>query len=150
MLRGGAAGGRLGPGTLADSAEALGKVWDHALVRELLAQVRVLLDNGRGPAGEADEELARMLTRLRFLALYRLIELGDSMTHAIAIGESLTANLERLLGPDHPDTLNARNSLAACERLLGPDHSRTQATRHSLATACQEAERAAEAGHRLA
>ena len=28
--------------------------------------------------------------RLRFLALYHLIELGDSMPHAIAIGEPLT------------------------------------------------------------
>ena len=45
-----------------------------------------------------------MLLRLRFLALYHLIELGDSATQAVAVGEPLTADLERLLGPDHPDT----------------------------------------------
>ena len=46
--------------------------------------------------------LARILLRPRFLALHHLIELGDSMPHAIAIGEPLTADLERLLGPAIP------------------------------------------------
>ena len=72
-----------------------------------------LLDNTAELAEEADEELAEILLRLRFISLYHLIELGDSASQAIAIGEPLTADLERLLGPGHPDTLNARNSLAA-------------------------------------
>ena len=59
------------------------------------------------------------------------------------IGERLVADQERVLGPDHPDTLTARNNLAiayrgagrpdeaislheqalaARERVLGPDH----------------------------
>ena len=59
------------------------------------------------------------------------------------IGERLAADQERVLGPDHPDTLNSRNNLAiayraagrtdeaitlheqtlaARERVLGPDH----------------------------
>ena len=60
-----------------------------------------------------------MLMRLRFLALHHLIELGDSMPQAIAVGEPLIADLERMLGPDHPDTLNARNSLAAAYQAAG-------------------------------
>ena len=35
-----------------------------------------LLDNTAGPVAKADEELARVLLRLRLFALYHLIELG--------------------------------------------------------------------------
>ena len=69
--------------------------------------------------------------------------LGDSAAQAIVIGERLVAASERVLGPDHPDTLASRNNLAiayqaagrldeaislheqtlaARERVLGPDH----------------------------
>ena len=64
------------------------------------------------------------------------------------------ADRERLLGPDHPNTLTSRNNLAAryraagrpaealssleqaladCERLLGPDHPDTLTARANLA-----------------
>ena len=59
------------------------------------------------------------MLRLRFRALYHLIELGDSTPQAIEVGEPLTADLELTLGPDHPDTLNARNSLAAAYQAAG-------------------------------
>ena len=148
------------------SAEALAKPPDHAAVREMLGQVTALLDNAGARADDADEELARMLMRLRLLALDHLIELGDSMPHAIAIGERLIPGLERLLGPDHPDTMNARNRLAAAyhaagrtadaiplvqqtlaarERLLGADHPSTLASRNNLASAYRAAGRPAEA-----
>ena len=148
------------------SAEAIAKPRDHAAVREMLGQVTALLENAGAQADDADEKLARMLMRPRFLALDHLIELGDSMPHAIAIGEPLTADLERLLGPSHPDTLNARNSLAAAyhatgrdadaiplvqqilaarERLLGADHPSTLASRNNLASAYRATGRAAEA-----
>ena len=157
---------RAAASALEASAKAQVEVRDHAMVSDLLGQVRALLDNGRGPAGEADEELASTLTRLRFFALYHLIELGGSMPQAIAVGEPLTADLERLLGPDHPDTLNARNSLAAAyqaaglvaeaitlfeqtlvsrERLLGPDHRDTITSQTNLAAAYADAGRFAEA-----
>ena len=118
------------------------------------------------PSAEADGELAWVLLRLRFIALYHLIELRDSAPQAIAIGEPLTADLERLLGPDHPDTLNSRNSLAAAylaaagpteaiplfeqilaarQRLLGPDHPDTLNSQNNLAAAYQDAGRAADA-----
>ena len=73
---------------------------------------------------------------------------------------------ERVLGPDHPNTLNSRNNLAnayqaagrteeaislheqtltARERLLGPDHPSTQQSRGNLAIAYRDAGRTWEA-----
>jgi RNA polymerase sigma factor (sigma-70 family) len=139
---------------------------DHLAVRRIPQLVTALLDNTAELAGEADEELGGILLRLRFLALYHLIELGDSASQAIAIGEPLTADLERLLGPGHPDTLNARNSLAAAylaanrvadaisvfeqtlavfQRQLGPDHPDALTSQNNLANAYQDAGRIAEA-----
>ena len=78
------------------------------------------------------------------------------------IGERLVADQERVLGPDHPDTLAARNNLAvayqdagrtaeaitlheqtlaARERVLGPDHPDTLTSRNNLAIAYQAAGR---------
>ena len=95
-----------------------------------------------------------------------LVEPGDSMPHAIAIGEPLAADLEQMLGPDHPGTLSVRNSLAtayhatgrtaeaipqvqqllaARERLLGADHPSTLASRNNLASAYRATGRPAEA-----
>ena len=148
------------------SAEALAKPRDPAAVREMLGQVTALLENAGAHADDADEKLARMLLRPRFLVLHHLIELGDNMPHAIAIGEPLTADLERLLGPSHPDTLDIRSSLAAAyhaagrtadaiplvqqvlaarERLLGADHPSTLASRNNLASAYRATGRPAEA-----
>ncbi len=79
-------------------AEALAKRPDHLAVRETLGQVTALLDNAGACADDADEKLASMLMRLRVLALSLLVKLGDDMPHAIAIGESLTADLERRAG----------------------------------------------------
>ena len=139
---------------------------DRPAVRDIPQQVTALLDHTAQLAGEADEELAELLLRLRFIVLYHLIELGDRAPQAIAVGESLTADLERLLGPGHPDTLNSRNSLAAAylaagrvadaiplfeqtlvvlQRHLGPDHPDTLTSQNNLATAYQDAGRVAEA-----
>ena len=125
-----------------------------------------LLDSLAGPVTEVDEELAWLLLRLRFVAFYHLLELGDSTPQAIAVGEPLAEDLERLLGPDHPDTLNSRNSLAAAylaagrvaeaiplfeqtlavrQRMLGPDDPDTLTSQNNLASAYQDAGRAAEA-----
>ena len=148
------------------SAEALAKPWDRTAVREMLGQVTALLENAGARPDDADEKLAGTLMRLRFLALHHLIELGDSMPHAIAIGEPLIADLERVLGPDHPDTLNARNSLAAAyqaagqaadaiplfehilvarQRVLGPKHPGTLTSQNNLAATYQDVGRFAEA-----
>jgi RNA polymerase sigma factor (sigma-70 family) len=139
---------------------------DRPAVRGIPQQVTALLDRTAELSGEADEELTEKLLRLRFIALYHLVELGDSAPQAIAIGEPLTADFERLLGPDHPDTLNSRNSLAAAylaadrvadaiplfeqtlavlQRQLGPDHPDTLTSQNNLASAYQDAGRVGEA-----
>ena len=139
---------------------------DRRAVRGIPQQVTALLDSLAGPVTEVDEELAWLLLRLRFVAFYHLLELGDSTPQAIAVGEPLAEDLERLLGPDHPDTLNSRNSLAAAylaagrvaeaiplfeqtlavrQRMLGPDHPETLTSQNNLASAYQDAGRAAEA-----
>jgi tetratricopeptide (TPR) repeat protein len=157
---------RAATSALERSAVALVKPRDRPAVMEMLGQTMALLVNVGASTDDADEKLARMLMRLRFLALDHLIELGDSMPRAIAIGEPLTANLERLLGASHPDTLNARDSLAAAykyagrvaeairlfeqtlagrERLLGPDDPDTMRSRNELARAYREAGRVGDA-----
>jgi hypothetical protein len=157
---------RAAASALVASAEAMAKPQDRAAVREMLTQVTALLDNAGAHADDADEKLAGMLMRLRFLALHHLVELSDNMPHAIAIGEPLIAELERGLGPDHPDTLSARNSLAAAyraagrapdaislleyvlvaqERVLGPKHPDTLTSQSNLAGTYQDVGRFAEA-----
>ena len=139
---------------------------DRRAVRGILQQVTALLDSLAEPATEIDEELAWVLLRLRFVAFYHALELGDSTPLAIAVGEPLAEDLGRLLGPDHPDTLNSRNSLAAAylaagrvaeaiplfeqilavrQRTLGPDDSETLISQNNLASAYQDAGRIAEA-----
>jgi len=106
------------------------------------------------------------MIRLRSWAVAILNLLGDSAAQAIAIGEQLLAHQEQTLGPDHPDTLDSRNSLASAyraagrtdeaitlheqnlaarERALGPDHPNTLKSRDNLAIAYRAAGRTGEA-----
>jgi len=147
-------------------AGALAGSLDHPAIRDIVEQVMALRDSVREPSCESDGELARLLLGLRLWVLYFLHELGDSPQQAIAIGTELTADLERVLGPDHPDTLTSRNNLAeayreetqaseaislyeknlaACERQMGLQHPVTLISRDNLALAYQEAGRATEA-----
>ena len=147
-------------------ASAHAQSYDRLAVTDIPRQVTALLDNLAGNSSDVEEELGKILLRLRFLALYYLLELGGSAQQAIAVGESLTADLERELGPDHPDTLNSRNSLAtayqaarrvgeaislfelvlaAREEVLGSDHPHTLTSRNNLAAAYQDAGRTADA-----
>ena len=78
------------------------------------------------------------------------------LEQAIPLLERTLADCERILGPDHPDTLASRNNLAAAyqaagrleqaialyertladrERVLGPDHPDTLTSRNNLAAA---------------
>ena len=153
-------------------AKALAGSPDRQAVRDIPQQVSALLANVAGPEGEAGPEgvagkkLARLLLRLRFWALYHLIELGDSTLQAIAVGEPLAADLDRVLGPNHLDTLNSQNTLAvayraadrvadavpllertlvAQTRVLGADHPDTLMSQNNLAAAYRDAGRSAEA-----
>jgi tetratricopeptide (TPR) repeat protein len=117
-------------------------------------------------AGLARQGRLATVCRAAASALHDQIDPGDGTPPATAVAEPLTANLERLLGPDHPDTLHARNSLArvyretgrladavpllernleAWERLLGPDYPSTIASRNNLASAYRAVGRPAEA-----
>ena len=151
---------------LDQTAGPLSKSWhqDRAATRELVEQITALEESAaRCPA---DSGLDHRLIRLRWWALWFLGVLGDSSAQAILIGERLLADQERVLDPDHPDTLSSRDNLAnvyrsagrgdeaiglheqtlaARERVLGPDHPDTLASRNNLANAYQEAGRAEEA-----
>ena len=139
---------------------------DRLAVRDIPQQVTALLENIAGTPAAADKPLARILLRLRALALSLLIELGDSAPQAIAEGEALAADLERLLGSDDPETLSARSSLAtayqaagqtdeaiqlleqilvARQWVLGSDHPDTRIAQQNLAVAYQATGRAGDA-----
>ena len=147
-------------------AAALAGSRDRVAARDIPEQVLALREEVAGSAAQTDDELARALLSLEFWVLYHLNELGDSASQAIAVGEPLVADSERVLGPDDPDTLTSRNSLAVAyrdagriadairlfeltlatmERRLGPDHPDTLTTRNNLAVAYRDAGRAAEA-----
>ena len=89
-----------------------------------------------------------------------------SREDSIELYEQVLAERERVLGPDHPDTLTIRNNLAGAyysvgrfgeaielfgrvlaerERVLGPDHPDTLTTRNNLAFAYHSAGRFDEA-----
>src|SRR5262249_30216541 len=101
------------------SVAALAEHGNHAAVSEMAGQVMALAENARAAPDDADEQLSIMLTRLGSFALTPLVELGDTMPHAIAIGEPLTADLERMLGSEHPDTVRARSDLARAYHQMG-------------------------------
>ena len=87
--------------------------------------------------------------------------LAGRLTEAIPLYERTLTDRERLLGPDHPDTLTSQDGLAGAyqaagrlteaiplyertltdrERLLGPDHPDTRATQNNLANARRPSE----------
>ncbi len=147
-------------------AASLGERWheDRAVTRDLVEQIMALDESAaRCPPGS---DLSRPMMRLRFWALFFLNYLGDSAAQAIVIGEQLLADQERVLGPDHPDTLGTRNNLALAyhdagrleeaiplfertltdrERVLGEADPDTLGTRNSLARAYRDAGRLEEA-----
>ena len=146
-------------------ARALAGSRDRAAMRDFPEQVTALWQAASGVA-DASSELEQISLGLRLWALYHLIELGDSAWQAIAMGEPLMMDSERVLGPDHPDTMKSRNNLAAAyyeagrvaeaiplleqtladrERVLGPDHPDTLNSRGNLASVYEAAGRLAEA-----
>ena len=137
-------------------ARALAGSRDRTALRDVPEQITALRDTMAGMSGEPDAKLARTLLELRFWALRHLNTLGDNAQQAIALGELLLADCERVLGPDHPNTHATRDGLAtaymnggriaeaislysraltAYEPILGPDHPDTLTMRNNLATA---------------
>ncbi|HEV3294430.1 MAG TPA: tetratricopeptide repeat protein [Streptosporangiaceae bacterium] len=137
---------------------------DRAATRDLVEQIMALDESAaRCPPGS---DLDGRMLRLQVWATALLARLADSAAQAIVIGERLVAAHERVLGPDHPNTLASRNNLAiayraagrideaisldeqtlaARERALGPDHPDTLQSRNSLAVAYRAAGRLDEA-----
>jgi tetratricopeptide (TPR) repeat protein len=161
-----AAACRVAVSVLEARCEALAGSPNRRAVLDVPDQVRALRDVVAGLPGEPDPELAGALLRLRGWTLYLLNALGDQTGRAIATGEPLVADQERVLGPDDPHTLAAQNNLAnayraagrtddavalhervlaARERVLGPDHPHAVQSRQNLAAACRAAGRAGEA-----
>ncbi|MFF4128357.1 tetratricopeptide repeat protein [Microbispora rosea] len=106
-----------------------------------------------------DDALPADLLQLRAWCGQYLYELAD-LTRAIPLLEQTLTDGERVLGGDHPDTLNSRNTLASAyqaagdlrraiplheetltdrERVLGGDHPDTLSSRNNLASAYQAA-----------
>ena len=101
----------------------------------------------------ASAEAARAVAGLADTMLTLLRRAGNG-TDQIPLGENLGARLEKILGPDHPDTLTSRShlavgyrrmgrireavaldeaTLATRSRVLGPDHPDTLTSRNNLA-----------------
>jgi tetratricopeptide (TPR) repeat protein len=125
---------------------------DRAATRDLVEQILALYEFSADCP--ADSDLFKGMIRLRGWAVWFLGVLEDSAVQSIQITERLLADQERVLGPDHPDTLKSRNNLAvnyqavgrideaialteqvlaARERTLGPDAPVTLTTRGNLA-----------------
>jgi tetratricopeptide (TPR) repeat protein len=92
---------------------------DRPALRDIADQVMALRDSAATTSCSGNGKLAGLLARLQLRALYILNRLGDSARHAITVGEPLIRDLERLAGPGHPETLNARSDLAEAYRAAG-------------------------------
>ena len=132
---------------------------------ELSAQVEALWEADAAAGGSADRALTTRLLGARSWAVRHLSAAAD-LSRAISAGTRTLADSERLLGPDHPDTLAPRNNLGNAyrsagrlgeaiplfeqnltdyERVLGPDHPDTLASRANLAVVYASAGRLGEA-----
>jgi len=129
---------------------------------QLVEQVSAVWAASSGRADAYDpqfREITEQLISLRNWSVRQLTIAAD-LSRAISLGVTVLADCERLLGPDHPDTLASRHNLAGayesagrlreaiavyernladCERLLGPGHRDTLASRHNLAGAYKSA-----------
>ena len=116
----------------------------------LVAQVEALREFDATDVDEA--ELVVRQVRARSWAVRQLRAAAD-LVRAIDLGVRTLTDSERVLGPDHPDTLGSRNNLAGAyqavgrleqaiplyeqtltdtERVLGPDHPITRTVRDNL------------------
>jgi tetratricopeptide (TPR) repeat protein len=163
LMAAGAAAARM----LRAAADSLGPAWqDPGAARDLIQQVMALEEHLAPCLAGTDTGLVAELMSLRGWALARLNDLDDSPSQAIEYGQRLAADLEHVLGGDHPDTLSSRNNLAQAyraagrlgeaislfeatlagrERVLGRDHPGSLDSRNSLARTYRAAGRLAEA-----
>jgi serine/threonine protein kinase/tetratricopeptide (TPR) repeat protein len=125
-------------------------------------QWRALLGPARRRFGGESLEALEAAAELAHILRHR----GRIDAEALEMAKSASEGLARILGPDHPDTLNSRNNLAMAyldagrtaeaialleptlarkESKFGPDHPDTLTCRNDLGLAYQDAGRTAEA-----
>jgi Tetratricopeptide repeat len=148
--------------TTADRLEAaaaaqIGSQWDtRTLIAEYAEHALSLWTHA------ASEPTQRRLLTLRRWVVYWLNEVHN-FTAAITLGVALVGDCERVLGPEHPDTLRSRNNLADTyramgrldeairlneqtltdsQRVLGPDHPTTRMIGANLTAVLAEREEA--------
>jgi hypothetical protein len=129
-----AAACRFAASVLDTRAKSLVGSSDRQAVRDIPQQVEALycLANETGLIGGGDSELVTLLLSPRFWALYHLNDLGDSALQAIAVGEPLIADVERVLGPDHEDALTRVTALLSPTGWRVRQRRRSRCTRRTL------------------
>jgi tetratricopeptide (TPR) repeat protein len=131
------------------------RAWEERHVGDdLVAQVDALAEAVEdAPAGTIEPQTGLAVLRLRQWSV-RHLYLAYDPARAIALGEAVAGDVERLLGADHPDTLATQHDLARAlksggraeeavdrhertagdrARVLGEDHPDTLESRNSLA-----------------
>jgi tetratricopeptide (TPR) repeat protein len=136
--------------------------WRHpGVMQEFVTQATVLAGHLDAFPGLLDGPAEQDMLDLLAWAGWYLNEISD-ISRAIPLLERTLADTERVLGPDHRDTLQSRNNLATAyqeagrlddalplhqqtladrERILGPNHPHTLNSRNNLAGAYYEAGR---------
>ena len=127
---------------------------------ELVAHTLTMWDIAIHTAG--DQLTSDQLTHCAQMANWavRHLTVTADLSRAVRTGVQVLADCERVLGPDHPNTLSSRNNLAGAyesagqldqaiplyqatltdrERVLGPDHPNTLTSRNNLAGAYESA-----------
>jgi tetratricopeptide (TPR) repeat protein len=92
---------------------------DRDAARDLVRQILALHEHSASAGIEDAENLTGSLLELRMWALTLMNNLGDNPAAAVAMGEPLLADAEKLLGDDHFKTLNTGNDLATAYRGAG-------------------------------
>ena len=139
---------------------------DHPAIRDFLEQVTAFLQVVAELPGEVRDDPREPWLLLRACALQAMNTLAENLHQAVAFGEKLVADSERILGASHEGTLIVQNSLviayldadrtleaidlcgralSTAEDALGPMHGRTLALQGNLAQAYRMAGRLAEA-----
>jgi tetratricopeptide (TPR) repeat protein len=144
--------------------QQISAVWDNANVQFARDSFRFF-----SPFGSLNARSKRRLEQgLLMLRIWSADKLRTTynLSRAIKLGISVTSDCERILGPEHPKTLESRSNLANAyfdagqldeaieltrqvladrERVLGPEHPQTLAGRTNLAAAYRTAGRVSEA-----
>jgi hypothetical protein len=145
---------------IADAADLLDRATfgeDQAWPRRgegdlLIAHIAALSTNAGSVSASLPAEVAERVLGLRQWATRQLSSVGDG-ARAVELAESICAECETLVGPDHPDSLAASDNLViayvaagrvvgavplarrvldARLRVLGPEHPDTLASRYTL------------------